>query len=231
MEIKLHPIQVKILNKLLFVPKAKFYQLKGVKITSDHFSFHLSQMRRMGLVDKNLNFYSLTQEGKELANRMEEKTLKFDKQPKVSALVIGLKKGKDGFNFLAQKRLKQPYFGYWGFITGKVRWGERVDEAAKREFLEETGLTGNFTLKAIEHKIDHTKEDYLLEDKYFYIFKANRLSGKLKRRVKGGFNQWLSKQEILSQKKLFDDIPQIIELLRSKKSFIFEENIFKVEQY
>jgi ADP-ribose pyrophosphatase len=42
---------------------------------------------------------------------------------------------------LQQQRLKQPYYGYWGHMTGKIRWGETMLEAGARELQEETGCT------------------------------------------------------------------------------------------
>jgi 8-oxo-dGTP pyrophosphatase MutT (NUDIX family) len=42
--------------------------------------------------------------------------------------------------YLFQERLKQPYFGYWGLPSGKIRWGETILETALRELKEETGL-------------------------------------------------------------------------------------------
>lgn len=50
-----------------------------------------------------------------------------------------IKKGKK--QYLVQTRLKDPFFGYHGYVTGKIRWGEKILEAAKRELLEETGMT------------------------------------------------------------------------------------------
>ena len=45
--------------------------------------------------------------------------------------------------FLAQQRLKQPFYGFWGRPTGKVGWGETILETAARELMEETGLTAD----------------------------------------------------------------------------------------
>ncbi len=38
------------------------------------------------------------------------------------------------------KRKRPPYSGYWEFAGGLLEFGEKLEDAAKRELLEETGL-------------------------------------------------------------------------------------------
>lgn len=41
--------------------------------------------------------------------------------------------------FLLLERRRPP--GFWQSVTGSLEWGETADEAARREVLEETGIT------------------------------------------------------------------------------------------
>ena len=44
--------------------------------------------------------------------------------------------------FLLLERCKPP--GFWQSVTGSLEWGESADEAARRELIEETGITQGF---------------------------------------------------------------------------------------
>jgi dATP pyrophosphohydrolase len=45
----------------------------------------------------------------------------------------------DGGEFLLLERRRPP--GFWQSVTGSMEWGERADDAARREVIEETGIT------------------------------------------------------------------------------------------
>lgn len=49
----------------------------------------------------------------------------------------------DGGRVLIVKRGKEPSRGLWAFPGGKQEAGETLEEAARRELLEETGLVAN----------------------------------------------------------------------------------------
>ena len=44
-----------------------------------------------------------------------------------------------GGEFLMLERRKPP--GFWQSVTGSLEWGEMADTAARRELIEETGIT------------------------------------------------------------------------------------------
>jgi dihydroneopterin triphosphate diphosphatase len=45
----------------------------------------------------------------------------------------------EGGEFLLLERRRPP--GFWQSVTGSLEWGELVDVAARREVIEETGIT------------------------------------------------------------------------------------------
>jgi dATP pyrophosphohydrolase len=45
----------------------------------------------------------------------------------------------DGGEFLLLERRRPP--GFWQSVTGSMEWGELADNAARREVVEETGIT------------------------------------------------------------------------------------------
>lgn len=45
----------------------------------------------------------------------------------------------DGAEFLLLERRRPP--GFWQSVTGSLEWGEHADRAARREVVEETGIT------------------------------------------------------------------------------------------
>ena len=224
-EIQIHKVQAQILKVLLFKTEARFGQLNSAKLPTDHFTFHLRQLVEKGLVEKKPNGrYQLTSKGKEFANRFDTEKVAIERQPKLGVLVVAIKKEGRENKYLTQVRLKQPFYGCRGFVTGKIRWGEKLFQAAARELKEETGLTANLELAAIEHKMDYNQDnEFILEDKFFFVIRATDTRGKLIKNFEGGENAWLTEKEIITDKNLFKDVPKIIEVIKEKR-FSFIEN-------
>lgn len=202
----IHETQTLILRHLLFVPEAGFAELqKRTGLTSDHFNFHIKKLVEVGYVTKHDSRYQLTPRGKEYANRMDTDENEIEKQPKVSVALIVERQTNSRREFIVQQRLKQPYYGFYGRLGGKVRWGESFEEAAARELAEETGLTGNFTFSHIFHKRDYKKSDgSLLEDKIFVIMYCDNATGEMMEMFEGGKNFWMTQDELVAQDKVFE---------------------------
>jgi 8-oxo-dGTP diphosphatase len=230
-EIDIHPVQSSILCELLFIKEGRFGQLNKLGLSTDHFSFHINQLVDWGLVDKlEKGRYCLSKKGKEFANRFDTEKTEVERQAKVAVLIVGVKKEGNVKKYLIQQRLKQPYFGFWGFLTGKIKWGETVEEAGARELMEEAGLKGKLTLTAVKHKMDYDQKSKLLEDKYFFVIRASELQGEMTEKFEGGENKWMEKKEILELTDLFDGVEESMDLV-GKINFAFSESKYSVKGY
>jgi len=228
-----HTTQTNILRHLLFTTGASFAELqKDSDLTSDHFTFHIKKLVESGYVEKTDTVYRLSPAGKEYANRMDTDENEIEKQPKVSVVVVLERERNGQREFIAQQRLKQPYFGFWGRLGGKVRWGESFEEAAQRELEEETGLTADFTYKLIFHKRDYKKATgELLEDKVFVIMYANSYEGELIVDYEGGHNEWLTQDEFVAKDKIFESARDFIDLIDAGATYHAQEYYYDESEY
>lgn len=228
-----HKVQTSILRALLFVPSAGFAALqKTTDLTSDHFTFHVKKLIEAGLVEKTEAKYTLTPLGKEYANRMDTDENEIEKQPKVSVALIVERQNGICREFIVQQRLKQPYYGFYGRLGGKVRWGESFEEAASRELLEETGLTGTFTFSHIFHKKDYRKSDNkLLEDKVFVVMYCTDAHGEMMEQFEGGKNFWMTQEELVAQDKIFESARDFVKYLDEGVSYHAQDYTYDDVEY
>lgn len=231
-EASAHEAQMKILRHLLLSPNAGFAELqKQTDLTSDHVNFHIKKLVEVGYIGKDVNEkYTLSRVGKEYANRMDTDDNVIEKQPKLSvALVIENSKGE----ILVQQRLKQPYYGFWGVPTGKIRWGEKLLEAAARELMEEAGITATLRVSGFYHKVDYDNVSQdLLEDKYFCLVHGTDPKGDLITDDEGHHNEWSSVDAFSKHERRFASMSEVISLARGVDiDFLEEDHYYKHEEY
>lgn len=209
-EVNIHEAQTKILRELLFLPEVNFAALqKASGLESDHVKFHIRRLVELGYVEKAGARYRLSVKGKEHANKLDTDAGVIERQPKVAVMLV-IERERDGvIEYLLQQRRKHPYFGYWGPPTGKIRWGESIVECAARELKEETGLTGSFEYRGINHeRVVHDSTHEIIEDKIFHLMFCNTVHGVLKEEFDGGKNVWRTLDEMQHEPKRYKSFDQ-----------------------
>ncbi|MEI6228609.1 MAG: NUDIX hydrolase [Candidatus Saccharibacteria bacterium] len=223
LEVKVHDAQTVILRELLFHTSVGFAKLQKITgMSSDHFNFHLQRLVELKMVEKiSRGSYSLTHKGKEYANKLDTDNNTVERQPKTS-VILAVERGTDkNKEYLFQERLKQPYFGYYGLATGKIRWGETIIQAAERELMEETGLTADHKFSGIYHELVYSQDTGdQLEDKIFFVVQCTNTKGKLIEEFEGGRNKWMSRTEALSQPKIFKSFDIELDIVDTDTGFI-----------
>lgn len=222
-EANAHVAQMNVLRTLLVGQRASFSELaKSTGLTSDHANFHIKKLVGAGMVEhipKTYGEYRLTRTGKEFANRMDIEELVIEKQPKL-VVDIGVERSDGAFIF--QERHKQPYYGYWGFPTGKIRWGETMLEAAARELMEETGITADLRVVGVHHKMDYDSDGAFLEDKYLVLVHGTNPHGDMTKENETHINHWLHPDEYAALEHRFGDIKETLSYIRGDAPFVSE---------
>jgi 8-oxo-dGTP diphosphatase len=224
-EAQIHAAQTTILRELLFMPAARFVELaKATGLESDHVKFHIARLVELGYVVKDNQVYELTPLGKEYANKLDTDKNQIERQPK-SAIILVIE-NEDG-KLLVQERLKHPYFGFWGFAGGKIRWGETIIEAAARELMEETGMTATLTYKGVYHELTKSKEtNEVLEDKIFHVVHGSQPTGELIEYFEGGHNEWLNVETLDGIEKKYKSFAIELAAGKGEQSFIEAEQTY-----
>ena len=223
LEVNIHDAQMVILRELLFHPSVGFAKLQKITgMSSDHFNFHLKKLLELKLIEKiSRGTYSLSPRGKEYANKLDTDSNTVERQPKTAVILAVERNIGDKKEFLFQERLKQPYFGFWGFATGKIRWGETIIQTAERELMEETGLRADHRLAGVYHELVYQEETgEQLEDKIFFVIHCTNVTGDLVEEFEGGRNGWMTREQALKQPKIFTSFDIEIDIVSSDEMFI-----------
>lgn len=205
--IKLHYFQKDLLKKLITSNKpSRFNDLLIEGLESEHMNYHLQRLIESELVSKTAAGYQLTDTGKDYANLMDDAVEEVEKQPKTSVLILACRKRKntETDEFLASKRLRHPYYGKVGLLTGKVRFDETIEQSVLRELYEETGMQGKtVALISIYHKI-RTKGSTFVQNNIFYRHLITDLHGEFIARTEYQENFWATIEELNQRDDLFD---------------------------
>ncbi len=219
---RLHKAQASILYTLRHNTAARYTALmQPTGLESDMFKFHLGRLTNLGYVEKQpLGTYVLTASGKEFANNLAKATPTALKQPKISVAIVAMKRREGSTEYLFHRRQRNPFFDFWGFLSGPVQWDESFEETAEREFKKQTGMTAQFEVKAFSRQTDYQDEsEAVLEDKIFVIVSATNITGNLQNAAHIGNNQWMTLRELEQQDKFFPATRDFIQILEANTTY------------
>jgi hypothetical protein len=227
-----HQIQLEILKTLLFNPNISFTDLNKFDITSMHFAYHLKTLITDEYVEKKNDRYVLTNKGKEYANRIDTEAPKavLEKLPKVS-VACHIFMGNDySYPMVVQTRLKEPFYGYKGGITGKCRFGETMFDTAKREIFEETGLKCDLNYHGLVHHVNYLKGE-LVEDKFLLVISGLNPTGKLIQDGEGFHNDTATIEEFEKMSPIYGGELDLVYMCTGKISDKWIECVNDLEEF
>jgi len=192
-----------ILNKLMFVPSATYGELHAVTGNHDLFNYHLRELVNRGLVAKEKSTYSLTGQGRQQVALMEEDG-KYQKQFKVGMFIDLFRKYKGKWQMYLYKRLKHPHYGYIGDITGKLKWGESLEDNLKRELQEELDIVPTkYDIAGMNRNLFRNETGEVVGDGVFISFYVTEWTGEPQSKNIEGEYFWHDIDDILNLEPIF----------------------------
>lgn len=139
-----HWIQTYILEQLVRSATRRYTELKPRDVESNLFMYHLKNLVREGLIEKDEKVYTLSQKGLRYVATLSLKMGKLRKQPQILNAIIARNSQE---RYLFSKWHRQPNTGLISFPHGMMHYGEPLLDAAKRELAEKAGLTADMIYK------------------------------------------------------------------------------------
>jgi ADP-ribose pyrophosphatase YjhB (NUDIX family) len=207
----------KIFKTLMHFPGSTFSDLWDKEVESNKFTYYLKKLENEDLIKKEDGKYYLTVKGKSQSTTICGETGKEEKRPAVTLLLVIKNKDK----YILYKRFKEPYYGFCGFPGAKMKRGEEILDAAKRELKEETNLESEGRIISIQN-VQIINDDSLFHHMVQFVVLFKDPKGELIKESREGTYEWATKEEILSQKNLFPDIPNAIKLVEEREFLITE---------
>jgi hypothetical protein len=193
----MHQLQKVLLKRLTLQNKQKYGTLAAGYDFEDNIVFHLNQLLKEGLIEKENGIYAISLKGiKEIANyepvQLEGKGAK--------TFFIGFLCQDKQENFLIKSH-PQAETNFYNLPSGKPYFGEGIAEALTRTFLFNTGLNlpgENFNFLSLHLKTIQTSQNEVLFDDAFTIYSI-QISDNQKEEIKLlNSVQWMSRREIKS---------------------------------
>jgi ADP-ribose pyrophosphatase YjhB (NUDIX family) len=133
----LHNIQLDIIAKLCEESPLRFTQLHPPEVPNNVFSYHLKKLLETDYIAQTEDAaYEPTRKARKLLSYVDESTRHTGAPKLLTMLLVKDTEGK----ILLLKRTRQPFPNWYGLPSGMVHFGERIEDAARRELAEKTGI-------------------------------------------------------------------------------------------
>ena len=226
---RFHPTQITLLSTLQRATRARYSELlRPTGLEGDVFKYHVRRLRRQNLIFKAEDgLYELTAEGKELANRLDERTGREIAQPKASMLLVVRSEGK----YLAHKRTREPFRDFWGIASAPMLRGVPIRDSAARELRKQTGLVAEFRVAGLQRVIDTRANGTVLEDKLFTLLVADVDDCPTPYAWYGGESQWMTRAELLAKPRLFPTTLATLDMVERGTGFAEDVCVYAADEY
>ncbi len=209
----MHAEQQFIIQKLMHRPGLTFNELWNKEVVSSAFAYHLKILCDDGFIERKDGAYYLTSHGKSYATYVDGESGKEEKFPLFGVIIVVYDHIKQ--KYLLLKRLKEPFYGYWGFHGGKIKFNQYILECAADELHEETGLHCDVELKGVFSSKTYNNGQLSYNHQLFVVYATNP-SGVLIESTREGINEWFSADEITSLH-TFPNVPLSINIVTSTR--------------
>jgi ADP-ribose pyrophosphatase YjhB (NUDIX family) len=217
-----HQLRRTIILKLIHNPRMSYNQLWDKQGDSNLFAYHLKKLEEEGVVAKHDDGYGLTQEGRKLSTFIEGDTGGRAELITPTVIIMLTRTNENGETMvLGQERLKEPFYGYWSFPSGKINMGWNPMECAVRDLKEETDLEAHdMKIRCIEY-VKTYDNGKLLHHHILWNCQATQFTGTLKEHTHKARNKWMTVAEYKASKR-FPGTWLVDIVIPSKEFFMIE---------
>jgi len=222
-------VQLQILRNFITSNNLSYTDAKPKKITNDLYKYHLKFLIEKGYIKKHYHTYELTEKGLKFGHSIDPLGHLY-KGFFVCVMNIVIINQNGQQKILLQKRAKHPNFKETSVICGKIEWGEKIVDAAKRNLFIESGLTADFKNIGLIRALRYNKNKKLIQDQWFNVCITNQVTGKLLDKTLFGENYFedISKiKTIKSGDPVIKNVRKILTIIKENKTpFILEDIVF-----
>lgn len=186
--------QRRIIARLILNQKMTFNQIWGKRGDSNKLAYHINRLVENKILSKSPSGYCLSAKGKALSALLDGDG-KESPHPVMAYVVIISKAGK----LLCQERLKEPFRGYVGFVSGNIKFGSSVIDCAIAGVKKQAGLDlKNPVIKGTEEIVTFEGDEALYHHMISIV--TGGCEGELISEMPGKRNRWVTKKQLFDEK-------------------------------